>query len=85
MLDVSEPIFWKDMEPVKLPKNPQSGDLQIYRWRSGRIEERAAEIIRLYNDTNKMSFLQHLKLSASSEITGAGWAEVVDGGNLSAD
>ena len=84
MLDVSEPIFWQDMEPVKLAKKiPQSGDLQIYRWRSGRIEERAAEIIRLYNDTNKMSFLQHLKLSASSEITGAGWAEVVfDGAQL---
>jgi hypothetical protein len=30
-----------------------------------------------------MSFLQHLKLSASSEITGAGWAEVVfDGAQL---
>ena len=37
MLDVSEPIFWQDMEPVKLAKKiPQSGDLQIYRWRSGR-------------------------------------------------
>ena len=84
MLDVSEPTFWQDMEPVKLAKKiPQFGDLQIYRWRSGRIEERAAEIIRLYNDTNKMSFLQHLKLSASSEITGAGWAEVVfDGAQL---
>jgi hypothetical protein len=84
MLDVSEDTFWQDMEPVKLAKIiPQFGDLQIYRWRSGRIEERAAEIIRLYNDTNKMSFLQHLKLSASSEITGAGWAEVVfDGAQL---
>ena len=84
MLDVSEPTFWQGMEPVELAeKIPQFGDLQIYRWRSGRIEERAAEIIRLYNDTNKMSFLQHLKLSASSEITGAGWAEVVfDGAQL---
>ena len=84
MLDVSEPTFWQDMKPVKLAqKIPQFGDLQIYRWRSGRIEERAAEIIRLFNDTNKMSFLQHLKLSVSSEITGAGWAEVVfDGAQL---
>ena len=78
MLDLNEPAFWQDMKPVTLAeKIPQSGDLQIYRWRSGRIEERAAEIIRLYNGTNKMSFLQHLKLSASSEMTGAGWAEVV--------
>ena len=67
MLDLNEPAFWQDMKPVTLAeKIPQSGDLQIYRWRSGRIEERAAEIIRLYNGTNKMSFLQHLKLSASS-------------------
>lgn len=78
MLDLNEPAFWQDMKPVTLAeKIPQSGDLQIYRWRSGRIEERAAEIIRLYHGTNKMSFLQHLKLTASSEITGAGWAEVV--------
>lgn len=84
MLDVSDPEFWEGMAPVELASSiPQSGELQIYRWSSGRIEERSAEIIRLYNGTSKLSYLSHLKLSVSSEITSAGWAEVVfDGDQL---
>lgn len=84
MLDVSDAEFWEGMSSVELADSiPQSGELQIYRWRSGRIEERAAEIIRLYNGTSKLSYLSHLKLSVSSEINSAGWAEVVfDGDQL---
>lgn len=84
MLDVSDPEFWEGMSSVELADSiPQTGELQIYRWRSGRIEERAAEIIRLYNGTSKLSYLSHLKLSVSSEINSAGWAEVVfDGDQL---
>lgn len=84
MLDVDDSEFWEGMTPVDLASSvPQSGKLQIYRWSSGRIEERAAEIIRLYNGTSKLSYLSHLKLSVSSEISSAGWAEVVfDGDQL---
>ncbi len=82
MLEVADSEFWEGMTPVDLASSvPQSGDLQIYRWSSGRIEERAAEIIRLYNGTSKLSYLSHLKLSVSSEISSAGWAEVVFDGN----
>ncbi|PXA04911.1 hypothetical protein DDZ13_02805 [Coraliomargarita sinensis] len=78
ILDVPEPDFWKGMEPVALAKTiPQSGELQIYRWRGGRIEERVAEIIRLFSGTSKMSYLQHLVLTVSSTISSAGWSEVV--------
>ena len=72
------------MKPVKLASEiPQNGNLQIYRWRSGRIEERAAEIVRLYIGSAKLSDLSHLVLLASSEINAAGWAEIVmDGDRL---
>lgn len=78
ILDVEDPVFWEGMQPTRLSENiPQSGELQIIRWRSGRIEERAAEIIRLYVGKNKMSYINHLKLSASTDMDGAGWAEVI--------
>ena len=78
IFDVAAADFWQGMQPVALADTiPQSGELQIYRWHSGRIEERAAEIIRLYSGTSKMSYLQHLKLSVSSDIAAAGWSEVV--------
>jgi hypothetical protein len=78
ILDVEDPAFWEGMRPTRLAENiPQSGELQILRWRKGRIEERAAEIIRLYVGKSKMSYVHHLKLSASTEMDGAGWAEVI--------
>jgi hypothetical protein len=78
ILDVEDPVFWEGMHPTPLSENiPLSGELQILRWRNGRIEERTAEIIQLYVGQSKMSYVQHLKLSASSEMTGTGWAEVI--------
>jgi len=82
ILDVPEPAFWKGMRPVTLAKTvPQSGELQIYRWRGGRIEDRAAEIIRLFSGSSKMSYVQHLVLTVSSPIESAGWSEVVFDGD----
>lgn len=84
ILDVPEPEFWEGMHAVTFAQSiPQSGELQIYRWRGGRIEERVAEIIRLSSGSSKMSYLRHLVLTVSSTIESAGWAEVVfDGDNL---
>jgi len=82
ILQVEDPAFWEGMRPTSLSENiPQSGQLQIIRWRKGRIEERAAEIIRLYVGKSKMSYVNHLKLSASTDMDGAGWAEVILSGN----
>ncbi|CAA6696749.1 MULTISPECIES: PDZ domain-containing protein [unclassified Lentimonas] len=78
ILNVEDPAFWEGMHPTHLAEEiPQSGALQIIRWRNGRIEERAAEIIRLYIGKSKMSYVHHLTLSASTEMSGAGWAEVI--------
>lgn len=81
ILDVPEAEFWQGMQPVALAETvPQSGDLEIYRWRAGRIEERAAEIIRLSTGSSKMSYVRHLVLTVSSPIKSAGWSEVVFAG-----
>ena len=78
LLAVEEPTFWEGMHPVKLADQlPMTGDLKVYRWRNGRIESRAAEIIRLYIGKSKTSYIRHLSLAVSSEINAAGWAEVV--------
>ncbi len=78
LLEVDDAEFWEDMKPVALARTiPQSGDLQIYRWRGGRIEQRAGEIVRLSSGKSKMSYLHHLVLTVSSSIQSAGWSEVV--------
>lgn len=80
VFDVEEPLFWegKGMQAVPLATDvPQRGNVTVYRWRSGRIESRAAEIVRLFIGKSKLSYVQHLKLLVSSEIDAAGWAEVV--------
>jgi hypothetical protein len=82
LLGVENETFWVSVRPIELARKlPQSGTLQIYRWRSGRIEERSAEIVRLYVGTSKLSDLSQLTLLASSEINSAGWAEVAIKGN----
>lgn len=78
ILDVAEPDFWEGMQAVALAETiPQSGELQIHRWRGGRIEERAAEIIRLSSGSSKTSYVRHLVLTVASPIESAGWSEVV--------
>jgi hypothetical protein len=78
ILGVEDPAFWEGMQPTRLAdKIPQSGKLEIIRWRGGRIEERAAEIIQLYVGKSKMSYVNHLQLSASTEMDGTGWSEVI--------
>ncbi|MGB0414875.1 MAG: hypothetical protein ACPGJU_10570, partial [Coraliomargarita sp.] len=77
-LSVDDESFWDGLQATQLIDTlPLSGNLQVYRWRSGRIESRAAEIISLYVGTSKLSYIRHLALSASCEIDSAGWAEVV--------
>ncbi len=77
IFDVPDPTFRKGMQPVALTDTiPESGELQIYRWRAGRMEKRSAEIIRLYSGSSKMSYLEHLELSVASTIEAAGHSEI---------
>ena len=78
VLSIDTEDFFAGMQSVSLANTiPQSGPLQVYRWRLGRIEERAAEIIRLRSGESKMSYVKYLTLSVSSEIESAGWSEIV--------
>ena len=77
VLSVETPAFWHDLVPVPLAsQTPQTGNLDLFRWRSGRIEKRDAEIIRLSVGQSHTSHLQHLALALSSDIDAAGRAEV---------
>ncbi|MEM6822000.1 MAG: hypothetical protein AAF558_08685 [Verrucomicrobiota bacterium] len=78
VIEVEDDEFWKGLKPVSLANRvPNSGLLQILRWRSGRLETRSAEIERLFVGKGQMSYIEHLQLEVSSEIEAAGWAEVV--------
>ncbi|MGB0744614.1 MAG: PDZ domain-containing protein [Opitutales bacterium] len=84
IFNVDEADFWEGMKPVTLTKAiPQGGELQIFRWRAGRIEERTAEVVRLSSGRSKLSYVRHLVLTVASTIQSAGWSEpVFDDGRL---
>ncbi len=78
VLNVADDAFWKGLEPVQLASTiPQSGELNILRWRNGRLEARAAEIERLFVGKSQTSYVEYPQLEVTSEIGAAGWAEVV--------
>lgn len=82
VLEVEEDTFWKGLKAVSFaPEVPQSGQLYVLRWRSGRLEARSAEIERLFIGKSQTSYVEHLQLEVTSEIDSAGWAEVVVQGN----
>ncbi|MEM1157137.1 MAG: hypothetical protein AAF649_04210 [Verrucomicrobiota bacterium] len=82
LLEVEDNGFWHGLEPASLADTvPQSGNLHILRWTSGRLESREAEIERLLVGKSQTSYVEYLQLQVTSEIDAAGWAEVVVQGN----
>ncbi|MEM6885896.1 MAG: hypothetical protein AAF571_12780 [Verrucomicrobiota bacterium] len=78
VLEVEDDEFWSGLEPATLADTvPQSGNLHILRWTSGRLESREAEIERLLVGKSQTSYVEYLQLQVTSEIDAAGWAEVV--------
>jgi len=78
VLEVEDDDFWAGLEPAVLADTvPQSGNLHILRWNSGRLESREAEIERLMVGKSQTSYVEYLQLQVTSEIDAAGWAEVV--------
>lgn len=81
LLEVEEEDFWDDVPAASLSSRvPQEGDVSVYRWNKGRVERWSAEINNVSVSSGQMSYVQHLQLNMDSEITGAGWAEVVVSG-----
>jgi hypothetical protein len=78
LLTTKEADFWKDLKPATLGgAMPKDGNLQILRWREGKLENRKAEFTQFAVREGQLSSVNQVVLEASSEIQGAGWGEPV--------
>lgn len=79
MLTVEEPGFWSGLEPAPLAGGSlgKAGDLQILRWREGKLEDRHAEFTQFAVRQSEFSTISHVQLEVDSEIQAAGWGEPV--------
>lgn len=78
LLTTSSESFWEGLKPVVFGGSlPQTGDLQILRWREGNLENRRAEFGQFTVREMQLSPVSHVFLEAGSEIQNAGWAEPV--------
>jgi hypothetical protein len=76
MVNVPEEAFWQGLEPATLGVPTRAtGDLQIVRWRQGRMETRRAEFNQFTAGEGKLSFAPRVQLELNSEIQGAGSGE----------
>ena len=84
IVGVDDPAFWEGTAPVRLAKvNELKGKLQIVRWRSGNIEQRAAEFSRFTVADANFNQAPRIEMKASSEMEGAGRGELlVSGGRV---
>ncbi|MBI4661241.1 MAG: hypothetical protein HY735_20655 [Verrucomicrobia bacterium] len=74
----SEPEFWEGLEPAILVDKPASYEnLQIVRWREGKMETRKAEFNQFTVDMARLSYVSVLELELGSDIQGVGWGEPV--------
>ena len=78
---VADPSFWEGTAPVRLASlNELKGNLQIVRWRSGNIEQRAAEFSRFTVADANFNQAPRIEMKASSEMEGAGRGELLVSG-----
>ena len=82
ILGVEKDEFWNDLIPVKFADaKGLKENLQVIRWRGGNIEKRAAEFSRFTVADANFNQAPRIELKASSEIEGAGQAELMVSGN----
>ncbi len=78
LVTAEDPAFWGDLKPVELAEAaPGKEQMEIVRWRNGNMERRKAEFTQFMVDDGRLSFVSHLQLELSSEISGVGRAEPV--------
>jgi len=76
LVTVSDDSFWAGLQPAVLADPTQSdAELQILRWRQGRLEARRAEFNQFTAVEGRLSFATVLQMELSSEIQGAGLGE----------
>lgn len=76
VITVQEEAFWNGLQAAQL-SSPTRGsvDLQIVRWRQGRLETRRAEFSQFTAREGRLSYAPHLQVELNSEIQGAGAGE----------
>ena len=78
IVTVADGKFWSGLQPVKLADSMNlSGDLQIYRWRSGNLEARKAEFNRFTVGSGEKSDAARVQLELGAEIDQVGFSEPV--------
>jgi hypothetical protein len=74
--------LWKKVEPAEFGKPAKLKEpLRLARWRSGKLETRAAEFNQFTVDESKTSYVPYVQIEVSSEITAAGWCEALVAGD----
>lgn len=82
LVKVLEPEFWRGLEPALLASPSRaSSDLQIVRWRQGRLDTRRAEFNQFRASEGRLSYAPQLQMELSSEIQGVGAGEPLVAGN----
>ncbi|MEW6305172.1 MAG: hypothetical protein AB1705_16980 [Verrucomicrobiota bacterium] len=84
LLTSAEDEFWAGLKPASLGANVRERDktnLQIVRWRNGKIEARKAELTEYVVREGKLTFVPHVQMTLNSEVEGLGWAEAVVSGH----
>ena len=82
IIGVKDDEFWEGLKAIKFADaNGLKEDLQVIRWRGGNIEKRAAEFSRFTVADANFNQAPRIELKASSEIEGAGQAELMVAGN----
>ncbi len=79
LLTTDDATFWSDLRPADLTgKPPGEGDeLQIVRWREGKLENRQAEFTQYSVHVSDGSAINHVQMELDSEISDAGSGEPV--------
>ena len=78
VIGVEDDTFWEGLAPVRFTDAKSlKENLQVIRWRGGNIEQRAAEFSRFSVADANFNQAPRIELKASSEIEGAGKAELM--------
>ncbi|HOW68235.1 MAG TPA: hypothetical protein P5186_11490 [Candidatus Paceibacterota bacterium] len=70
--------LWSHLKPASwLPKPMSRGQVELVRWRNGRLESFQGDIQQWAVKKGKLTWVDYLQMEVSSEINAAGWAEAV--------
>ena len=79
LLTAEDAAFWSDLRPANLSGKPpgEGAQLQIVRWREGKLENRQAEFTQFTVRESEGSAINHVQMELDSEIHDAGSGEPV--------